>query len=129
MDVRDTQLLQLGEKLKGLRKEKGLSLTEVGKAVDLSHNFLSEVERGKKQPSLEKIRLLANLYGIDEDELFSIVNQLPLRVQELVESDPHLQKILSDAQRKFKKDPQKLETITKKIIRIYQEFLDEENGE
>ncbi|MED4262036.1 helix-turn-helix transcriptional regulator [Priestia aryabhattai] len=126
MELREIQLIELGKKLKDLRKQKGLSLTEVGKAVDLSHNFLSEVERGKKQPSLEKIRLLANLYEINEDELFGIIDQIPLRVQELIENDKHLQDILSEAQRKFRKDPEKLETITKKIIKIYQDFLDEE---
>ncbi|MGG1916098.1 helix-turn-helix transcriptional regulator [Priestia megaterium] len=126
MECRESQLIELGKKLKDLRKQKGLSLTEVGKAVDLSHNFLSEVERGKKQPSLEKIRLLANLYEINEDELFGIIDQIPLRAQELIENDKHLQDILSEAQRKFRKDPEKLETITKKIIKIYQDFLDEE---
>ncbi|PEN61585.1 helix-turn-helix domain-containing protein [Bacillus wiedmannii] len=127
MSCKEEKLKQLGEKLKSLRKEKEVSLVEVGRSVDLSHNFLSEIERGKKEPSNNTLRLLSKYFDIDEDELFEIIDKVPLRAMELVEEHPELQKLLSQVKKKYGEDSNKINSVSQKIITMYQEFLDEED--
>lgn len=123
--MKEGRLKNLGEKLKELRKSKNLSLKEVGLNIGISHNFLSEIENGKKEPSKETLRELAKFYGIDEDEFFDIIDKVPLRASEFLENDPELQRLLSEAQRKFSHNPKKLEVMKKRILKIYEDFLED----
>ena len=43
----------IGNRLKQLRQEKGLSIRELAKQVDISHNTLAAYERHDMMPSLE----------------------------------------------------------------------------
>lgn len=122
---RNSELIYLGEKLKALRKVRELSLQEVGRGVGISHNFLSEIENGKKEPSKETLRELAKFFKVDEDEFFRILKKVPLRAQEYIEENEELQKLLSEAQKKFGKDPEKLDIIKSKITQIYKDILDD----
>ncbi len=63
--------LILGVKLKQLRNERGLSLSELAAKSGLSISYLSEIEKGKKYPTPDKIIQLANAIGITFDELVS----------------------------------------------------------
>ncbi|MCD6568016.1 MAG: cupin domain-containing protein [Dehalococcoidia bacterium] len=50
---------KLGEKIKQARKEKGLTLAEVGKIVKCSPSFISGIERGKVSPSIATLKRIA----------------------------------------------------------------------
>ncbi|MBI5471386.1 MAG: helix-turn-helix domain-containing protein [Ignavibacteriae bacterium] len=63
--------LILGVKLKQLRNERGLSLSDLANKSGLSVSYLSEIEKGKKYPTPDKIIHLANAIGITFDELVS----------------------------------------------------------
>jgi len=55
--------------LKKLRNEKGLSQEKLALNTDLDRTFISMLERGKRQPSLESILKLANSLNIPAHEL------------------------------------------------------------
>src|SRR5437763_1174388 len=59
----------VGARLKRLRQEKRLTLQEVGVSVDLSHSFLSMLERGRADISLARLHRLADFYGVPLSEL------------------------------------------------------------
>lgn len=59
----------VGGRLKRLRKLRGLTLEEVGTAVSISHSFLSMLERGQVDISLDRLARLAQFYGIAVSEL------------------------------------------------------------
>lgn len=63
--------LVLGLKLKSLRQDRGLSLTGLAKAAELSVSYLSEIEKGRKYPKPDKLIGLASALGISYDELVS----------------------------------------------------------
>lgn len=63
--------LILGVKLKQLRNEKDLSLSEMAAKSGLSVSYLSEIEKGKKYPTPDKIIRLAKACGVSFDELVS----------------------------------------------------------
>ncbi|APB00970.1 Transcriptional regulator ClgR [Nocardia seriolae] len=54
----------LGEQLRALRLEQGEKLTETAGRAGISPQDLSEVERGRKEPSSEMIAALAGALGI-----------------------------------------------------------------
>ena len=48
--------MNLGEKLKKIRNEKGFSLRDLASQVDLSASFLSQIEQSKASPSIENLK-------------------------------------------------------------------------
>lgn len=59
-----------GETLKKLRLERGLSIFHISNALGMSVAYLSDVERGARNPlSVDKIKVVADLLGIDPTDL------------------------------------------------------------
>lgn len=54
----------LGELLRRLRHERGLTLGEIADRAGLSPQYLSEIERGRKEPSSEMIEAVAGALGV-----------------------------------------------------------------
>lgn len=57
-----------GERIRNLRQERKLSLKELSRKSGLSVSYLSEVERGRKTPSLNTIDKLCNALNISSRE-------------------------------------------------------------
>lgn len=65
----------MADKLKRLRKEKGLSLKEVAASIGFSSTgIISDYEYGHKTPSLIALSKLASLYGVSTDYLLGLDN-------------------------------------------------------
>lgn len=54
----------IGQKLKQRRGELNLSLRALGAKSGLSAMFLSQIERGKSNPSLKSLQRIANALGV-----------------------------------------------------------------
>ena len=65
----DDNGLAVGERLRHLRQEKGLSLKEVADGSNMSASFLSLVETGKSDISLARLLAVLRYYGIGLTEL------------------------------------------------------------
>ena len=67
--------MNLGEKIKKIRNERGFSLRDLASQVDLSASFLSQIEQGKASPSIENLKKIANSldvkvsYLIEDEEI------------------------------------------------------------
>lgn len=57
------------ERLKELRKEKGISLKELGSIVGVAESTMSLYENGKRQPDYETLLRLAEYFGVTVDYL------------------------------------------------------------
>lgn len=68
-DVQGTLEAELGETLQRLRRERGISLEELGRTSDLSPSFLSAVERGRSDISLGRLSRVARAFGFDVSTL------------------------------------------------------------
>jgi transcriptional regulator with XRE-family HTH domain len=64
-------LVTLGIRLKRVRERSGRSLREVARELGVSASFLSQMERGKSQPSVATLYSLAQLLNVSIDELFA----------------------------------------------------------
>lgn len=67
------------ERLRELRKSKGISLKELGAIVGVAESTMSLYENGKRQPDYETLLKLAEYYGVTVDYLLrgSEEEQLP----------------------------------------------------
>ncbi|SHJ92886.1 helix-turn-helix domain-containing protein [Paramaledivibacter caminithermalis] len=53
----------VGKRIKELRKERGLSLKDLSKRIDISISFLSDIENERSNPSLDRLKDIAK--GLD----------------------------------------------------------------
>jgi XRE family transcriptional regulator, regulator of sulfur utilization len=89
--------MKLHERLRELRSERGQRLKDVSEIAGISIPYLSDLERGRTNPSLETLQTLAAAYEITVHDLLSPVEfygeqsqqALPKGLAELV-SDPVL---------------------------------------
>jgi transcriptional regulator with XRE-family HTH domain len=63
--------IRFGRKIKELRMIQNLSQEELAFRCGLSKNYISDVERGKRNISLQSIEKIANGFRINEKELFT----------------------------------------------------------
>ncbi|MCU1617124.1 MAG: putative Transcriptional regulator [Frankiales bacterium] len=69
----------LGERLKALRLQAGLSLRELARQADVSPSLVSQIENGKSRPSVSTLYTFARLLNVAVDELFEAEGDVALR--------------------------------------------------
>lgn len=68
MDLADT-LAEVGPRLKRVRSERGITLTELAEVTGISKSTLSRLESGQRKPSLELLLPIAQAHQVPLDEL------------------------------------------------------------
>ncbi|WP_431274333.1 helix-turn-helix domain-containing protein [Variovorax ureilyticus] len=66
---------QLGLCVCALREATGLNQTEFGEHCGFSQTYLSRIENGRANPTLNAIEVLANAFGLTVFELFEKVRE------------------------------------------------------
>ena len=66
----DEANLYLGKRVKYLRRLKNLTQAQLAEKVDLSVNYISQIETGIASPSFKTLLLLAQGLGVELKELF-----------------------------------------------------------
>ena len=61
---------KLGQRIKSLRTEKGLSQEKFALFIDMDRTYNASVERGKRNISINNIEKIANGLNISLEELF-----------------------------------------------------------
>jgi transcriptional regulator with XRE-family HTH domain len=73
----------VGETLRGLRLRQRRTLREVSAAARVSLGYLSEVERGQKEPSSELLAAICGALDVELSEVFAEVSQTLRREEKL----------------------------------------------
>lgn len=60
---------QLGQKIKELRLRAGYSQEELASKANLHRTYMSDIERGERNVSVENIKKIADALGVDPSEL------------------------------------------------------------
>ena len=71
----------IGEVIKNLRKERGISQETLASNIGLPRYTISDWEQGRVEPNLYHLRLLSVYFNISADELLEI--QTPLERKEV----------------------------------------------
>ena len=77
----------VGETLRGLRMRQRRTLREVSATARVSLGYLSEVERGQKEPSSELLAAICAALDVELSELFAEVSQTLRREEKLAASN------------------------------------------
>ena len=64
--------MTIGEKIRLLRKEKGLTQQELAKCIKMSDGNLSKYELGRLEPSTDTIKMLADFFNVSTDYLLGL---------------------------------------------------------
>lgn len=67
----DESARALGRRIRALRKERGLTLAKAAAEADLSHSFLSQVERGLERLSMASLFRIAQALGTTQQGLLT----------------------------------------------------------
>lgn len=65
MDLR----LRVGLNVQNARRDRGLSQEELAARADVNQSYLSDIERGRRNPSLLVLARIAGALGVDVEEL------------------------------------------------------------
>ena len=57
-------------RLKEIRKQKGLTQQELGRAVGKYQSFIHNIERGYYKPTMQEKEALARLLGVEISDIF-----------------------------------------------------------
>lgn len=61
---------KLGLRIKELRQEKGISQEKFAELADLDRTYISGIESGKRNVSIDVVSRIARVFGISISELF-----------------------------------------------------------
>ena len=85
--------MKLGEKIKYLRKSKGISQEELAIMLKINRNYLSRIETGKSEPTSGILKNIAQIFSIDLNSLLDIStgeNQTTEKLKYIVENCKYL---------------------------------------
>ena len=68
--------MKLGDHLRSIRKERKLTLKDLSQRADLSVPYLSDIERGVVNPSVETVQKVAKAYNMTFKDLFNGVEEV-----------------------------------------------------
>tara|TARA_Y100000782_G_C10155224_1_gene253299 strand:+ start:811 stop:1020 length:210 start_codon:yes stop_codon:yes gene_type:complete len=68
--MRDKQLVAFGQKIRSIRKEKGLSQEALAALADIDRSYMGHIERGEKNITLTKIYQIAKALDVRPSFLF-----------------------------------------------------------
>lgn len=60
---------QLGQNMKRIRAKKKMSQGDIARALEVDRGYISNIENGKKNPTIATIQKLANALCVSADEL------------------------------------------------------------
>ena len=76
----------LGQRIKELRRQRGLTQRQLAEQANVDFSYLSKIENDKLEhtPSIKTLQDLAQALGVDELELMELANKVPSMFQSIV---------------------------------------------
>ena len=67
---------QLGARIRYLRQQKGISIEDLSLEADINRNYLGDLERGMRNPTLIILNKIAKALDIDLTTLFEGIKEM-----------------------------------------------------
>ena len=67
---------QLGARIRYLRQQKNLSIEELALEADVNRNYLGDLERGTRNPTMAVLVKISEALGIDLSVLFEGIKEI-----------------------------------------------------
>lgn len=98
-------------------------MTEVGKQLGVSGNYVSSVEKGRLVPSDNYILVVSDYFGINVDDLFIRWGKVPILAREVVKKNKTLQKVLTEIARDKRLTDDEKNDMYDEVYKTYQRYL------
>lgn len=122
------ELLELaGIKLRRIRRFRGESVHKVAKNIGISGNYLSEIERGIKEPSDIVLESIANYYEVNISKMFSLYNRIAPLEKNVLLANPPFRKVVNQLFIDERLTDADKEHLYKEFLRIYEDFIKDKN--
>lgn len=69
--MRDPRLVAFGQRVRAIRKQKGLSQEGLAALADIDRSYMGHIERGEKNITLTKIYQIADALGVSPAQLIN----------------------------------------------------------
>ncbi|MFA5576245.1 MAG: helix-turn-helix transcriptional regulator [Tissierellaceae bacterium] len=100
-------------RLKQLREDAGLTQAELAKKLNLTQSTIAYYENGRKMPTMENAKILAQIFDTSLDYLFGISNKKVIDYPEGDRSSIIVQKLSEELNSLSKKSLEDLESYVK----------------
>jgi len=97
--------MKLSQKLKSLRKGKGIGIKPLAEELSVNYTYLSKIENDKANPSKETIKRIANYFNVNVDELMILADKIPDDIERILRENP--KEAIQYLRRKFGSEPRK----------------------
>lgn len=124
MVERGDLIKKAGEELRKLRLNTGLSVFKVAKAIHISGNYLSEIERGEKEPSDIVLDSLASFYKVDNSDIFALYNRVAPSEALFLTNNTSLRKTLTQIATDKRITDEERESVFSELNVLYQKLLE-----
>ena len=84
-----------GKVLRQLRKQDGLTQTDLGKALGISYSAVSMYERGEREPDFEMLEVIADYFNVSMDYLHAKETKNSPGVEEKTPREQKYEEIIS----------------------------------
>jgi transcriptional regulator with XRE-family HTH domain len=108
----------VGERIKSIRKAKGLTQAVLGEQVELPQSYIGGIEKGERNISLDTLQKLMNALHISPSEFFREYDNKDANLKEILES---LDRISIELSKRSFKEVKLIESFITNIL----ETLDE----
>ena len=82
------QRITLGERVRSLRGERGLSIRALARAAAISPTYLAQLERDQSLPTEQVVFRLAKALEFNEDELLALTNRIAEDLRQIILKQP-----------------------------------------
>jgi len=114
--------MTLGERIRKIRKIKGLSILDIKEKTGLSKSTISDLENGKSSPTTETLQKIADALEVDIREFFSDTDNVTSNdLDDLLLEFPEGVYVLRRASKELSPEAKK------QMIKIMKAFLEEDN--
>ena len=101
---------QVGKKIREHRKKAGLSLESLALNAEITPNFLGDVERGVKKPSVDTLERILAVLGMTFSDFFNFEADIKSN-----DDPPELKKIISNLRRLSDEELKTISAIIKQV--------------
>lgn len=108
--------MKFGDRLKELRESRGLYKKDIGELLGVSITSVSGYENSTKKPQMDKLKILANFFGVTIDDL---LGDEGVDSDELEESFPEGFRMIRRASKELSEEDKK------KLVQIMKAYLHE----
>jgi len=81
-------MLNIGKNIKKLRKEKSWLQKQMAVELNISQSYYNKIENGQREPSLEVVKKLANMFNVSVDQLLdeeTVLTEIKIEDKSIIE--------------------------------------------